>query len=103
MRAFLHRTKRNPPNRVGWPTSSSAQATARVARQSLAAIGRVLEGGDGDGHREALPWRTSSAAGLASGTERARCLLSNLGETAAPAQGKKMGDAPRLLMKHVLH
>ena len=39
---------------LGWPTSSSAQRT-RVARQAHAAIGRPLEGGDDDGHRETLP------------------------------------------------
>src|SRR6202035_4646221 len=65
MRGFLHRTKRNKANLVGSADFFKRPANARITRQSLAAIGGPLKGGNGDGHRAAPPWRKSSAAGLA--------------------------------------
>jgi hypothetical protein len=48
-------------NRVGLAHFFGRLANARIARQSLAAIGRAFKGRDGDRHREALsqnhsPW-----------------------------------------------
>jgi hypothetical protein len=61
MRGLLQRAERNKTNLVGPPNFLERPANARIPRQSLAAIGRPFEGGDGDGHREAAPWRKSSA------------------------------------------
>ena len=48
MRGFLQRAKRNQANVVRLTYFFQRPANARIARQSLAAIGRALESGDGD-------------------------------------------------------
>ena len=53
VRRLLHRPERNQANLVGLAHLFQRPANARVARQSLAAVGRAFKGGDGDGHREA--------------------------------------------------
>ncbi len=58
MRGFLHRPERNEANLVGLAHFFQRPANARVARQSLAAIGRPFKGGDGDGHCNTRPERT---------------------------------------------
>src|SRR4029079_14983060 len=66
MSGFLHRAERNKANLVGWAHFFKRPAHTSVTRQSLAAIGGLFKGGNGDGHREAPPWPKSSTAGLAS-------------------------------------
>ena len=56
MRGFLHRAERNKANLVGLAHFFKRPAHARIARQTLAAIGRPLKGGNGDGHRGDTPW-----------------------------------------------
>src|SRR5262245_51680091 len=51
MRGFLHRTERNKANLVGPAHFLERPANARIARESLAAIGRPFKGGNDDGHR----------------------------------------------------
>jgi hypothetical protein len=52
VRGFLHRTERNEANLVGLADFFECPANARIARQSLAAIGRPFKRGNDDGHRE---------------------------------------------------
>src|SRR3954462_1724357 len=53
MRGLLHRLERNKTNLVRLAHFFQRPANARIARQSLAAIGRPFKRGNGDGHREA--------------------------------------------------
>src|ERR1051325_9718410 len=62
MRGLLHRMERNEANGVRLAHFFERPANARVARQSLAAVGGTFEGGDGDGHRE-LPVGRSGIEG----------------------------------------
>src|SRR4051794_10313112 len=57
---LLHRLERNKPDFVRLAHFFQRPANARVTRQSLAAIGRMFEGGNGGDHCNA-PWKTSSA------------------------------------------
>src|ERR671933_2172466 len=52
MRGFLLGAERDKADLVGLANLFKRPANARIARQALAAIGRPLEGGDDDGHRE---------------------------------------------------
>src|SRR4051795_345091 len=74
MCGFLHRFERHKSNLVRLAHFLQRPANARIARQSLAAIGRPFKGGDHDGHREASPWPKSSAAGLEAVTANLRKL-----------------------------
>jgi hypothetical protein len=51
MRWLLHRAERNQANLVGLACFFQRPANARIARQSLAAIGRMFKSRNGDGHR----------------------------------------------------
>src|SRR3546814_18167668 len=53
MRRFLHRGERKKTNVVRLAHFFKRPATAHVTRQSLAAIGRPFEGGNGGGHWKA--------------------------------------------------
>ncbi len=53
MGGFPHRRERHEANRVRLTHFFQCPAHARIARQSLAAIGRPFEGGNRDGQREA--------------------------------------------------
>src|SRR5215212_11068359 len=52
MRGLLHRPERNKANLVRLAYFLQRPANPRITRQSLAAIRRLLKGGDRDGHRE---------------------------------------------------
>src|SRR5260221_5210658 len=53
MRGFLHRLERNKTNLVRLLHFFQRPANTRVTRQTLAAIGRALKGGNGGGHWKA--------------------------------------------------
>ncbi len=55
MRRFLHRAERHQTNLVGQARFLQRPAHARIAGQSLAAVGRAFKGGDDDAHRCRFP------------------------------------------------
>src|SRR6185312_4367235 len=77
MRGFLHRTEGNKTNVVRLAHFFKRPANAHVTRESLAAIGRPLKGGNGGGH-----WRAPSD-----------CMTSST-ETMAPTIIFRMGHFP---------